>query len=70
MERPNRVTEGAGHLLRRAALDEIGPQSLVHALFSVTGFEEKATATNYVFWCADDHAYMVLPTTSGVKLFL
>jgi len=42
MERAEGIAEGAGDLLSGAALGEVGSQSLVHAVFGVTGLEEEA----------------------------
>ena len=42
MERAKGIAEGAGDLLSGAALGKVGSQSLVHAVFGVTGLEEEA----------------------------
>ena len=44
LKRSNRVIKVVGHLGGGASLDEIGSQSLVHALFGGGGFQKEAAA--------------------------
>jgi hypothetical protein len=53
MEGPKGVTEGPGGLSRRPAIDEIGAQRLVLALFWLARFEEEPPNQTYVFRCSD-----------------
>ena len=44
LKRSGRVTEGAGDLAGGTVVDEIGSQSLVHALLGVIGLEKELAA--------------------------
>ena len=44
LKRSSRVVKVVGYLGGGASLDEIGSQSLVHALFGVSGFQKEAAA--------------------------
>ena len=42
MKGANGIAEIAGHISRRATLDKVGSQGLVHAVLGAAGFEEEA----------------------------
>lgn len=67
VEGSHAVAEVEGDFFGGAFVDEIGPESLVHALIGIMGFKGEATAMAYVFWCALNHTFTFPGQPSCVK---
>jgi len=68
MKRAEGVTEVTGDVLGGPAVDEEGPESFIHAVFRVFGFEEESSL--YLYWLSYRHNCTLSHTISCVKPYL